>query len=88
MCPILSTLFEAVGAIQVKQKEAKVAVASHGIEVFFFFFFGWTGFHTEKQRKKDNKAQNTAAHSSNTEAATSRYKESIKSYLAEEGVAP
>ena len=38
MCPILSTLFEAVGAIQVKQKEAKVAVASHGIEVFYISY--------------------------------------------------
>ena len=35
MCPILNTLSEVVGAIQVKQRKAKVAIASHGIEVFY-----------------------------------------------------
>ena len=51
MCPILSTLFEAVGAIQVKQKEAKVAVASHGIEVFFFFLVGPDFIQKNRERK-------------------------------------
>ena len=38
MCPILNNLSEAVGAIQVKQREAKVAIASHGIEVFYISY--------------------------------------------------
>ena len=38
MCPILNTLFEVVGAIQVKQREAKVVVDSHGIEVFYISY--------------------------------------------------
>ena len=38
MCPILNTLSEAVEAIQVKQRKAKVAVASHGIEVFYISY--------------------------------------------------
>ena len=55
MCPILSTLFEAVGAIQVKQKEAKVAVASHGIEVFFFFFLVGPDFIQKNRERKTTK---------------------------------
>ena len=47
----------------------------------FCFFFLLDRISFKKLKKKDNKAQNTAAHSRNTEAARSRYKESIKQSL-------
>ena len=38
MCPILNTLNEAAGEIQVKQREAKVVVTAHRIEVFYISY--------------------------------------------------
>ena len=57
-------------------------------QFFFFFFFDWIRFHTEKPEKEGQQSPNTTANLRNTETAARKYKESIKSCLAEEGVAP